>query len=98
MVYARAKIQQSYADVDIMEKIFRKLPGSFPELSFEQGSNHFFFSLGTIFLWFIWKSEDMWNPMEANQNMEEFANMDLCQKKIIRQSTTIHLQKGTSGK
>ena len=22
----------------------------------------------------------MWNPMEANQNMEEFANIDLCQK------------------
>ena len=42
VVYARAKIQESCAYVDIVEKIFRKLPGSFPELSFDEGSNQFF--------------------------------------------------------
>ena len=49
VVYARAKIQQSCADVDIVEKIFRKLLGSFPELSFEHGSNPFFFLFGYYF-------------------------------------------------
>ena len=46
--YAPAKNQQSCADVDIVEKIFRYLPASFPELTFEHGSNHFVLSLGTI--------------------------------------------------
>ena len=40
--YAPAKIQQSCADVDIVEKIFRNLAGFFPELSFDEGSNQFF--------------------------------------------------------
>ena len=82
--------QQSCADVDIVEKIFRYLPASFPELTFEHGSNHFVLSLGTIPLWFIWKSEDMWNPMEANQNMEEFANIDLSKNLFIRVRLSIY--------
>ena len=32
----------------------------------------------------------MWNPMEANQNMEEFANIDLSKNLFIRVRLSIY--------
>ena len=60
--YAPAKIQQSCADVDIVEKIFRNLPGSVPELSFEQGSNHFF-SLWVLFFYDLYGNLKTWETL-----------------------------------
>jgi len=72
VVYARAKIQQSCADVDIVEKIFRKLLGSFPELSFDQGSNHFF-SLWVLFFYDLYGNlktcETLWGLTKTWRNL-----------------------------
>ena len=59
---------------------FQELAGVLSWIELWAGIESIFLSLGSILLWFIWKYEDMWNPMEANPNMEEFVNIDLCQK------------------